>query len=58
MRTDKRSGIASESNREDDPQYVVRLVGQIIRAGLDTAKIVKAPSAEFELAGGEAGASR
>lgn len=29
--TDKRSGITSDANREDDPQYIVRPVGQVIR---------------------------
>jgi len=26
--TDARSGITSDPNREDDPEYIVRLVGQ------------------------------
>ena len=33
----------SDTNREDDPKYIVRLVGQIIRVSVETAKIVKAP---------------
>jgi hypothetical protein len=28
---DKRSGIRSDPNREDDEEYIVRLVGQVIR---------------------------
>ncbi len=38
--TDKRSGITNDPNREDDPQYIVRLVGQIITVSLETMKIV------------------
>ena len=45
--TDKRSGITSDPNREDDPQYIVRLVGQVIRVSLETMKLVKALPAEF-----------
>jgi predicted helicase len=40
--TDKRSGITSDPNREDDPEYIVRLVGQVIRVSLETVKIVNA----------------
>lgn len=37
---DQRSGIKSDPNREDDPEYIVRLVGQVIRVSVDTVKIV------------------
>jgi predicted helicase len=40
--TDKRSGITNDPNREDDPQYIVRLIGQIITVSLETMKIVRA----------------
>lgn len=43
--TDKRSGIVSDPNREDDEQYIVRLV---IRVSLETVQIVKGLPAEFE----------
>jgi predicted helicase len=33
--TDKRSGIVSDPNRPDDPEYIVRLVGQVGR-GVDS----------------------
>jgi len=46
--TDKRSGITSDPNREDDEQYIVRLVGQVIRVSLETVKIVAALPGEFE----------
>jgi predicted helicase len=38
--TDKRSGITSDPNRGDDPQYIVRLVGQVIRVSMETVAIV------------------
>ncbi|HVP11978.1 MAG TPA: type ISP restriction/modification enzyme, partial [Phycisphaerae bacterium] len=38
--TDKRSGITSDPNRPDDPEYIVRLVGQVVRVSLETVKIV------------------
>jgi predicted helicase len=56
--TDKRSGITSDPNREDDPEYIVRLVGQVVRVSLETVKIVKGLPAEFEPRGNEAGATR
>jgi predicted helicase len=40
--TDKRSGITSDPNRDDDPQYIVRLVGQVIRVSMETVAIVNA----------------
>jgi predicted helicase len=40
--TDKRSGIVNDPNREDDPEYIVRLIGQVITVSLETVKIVKA----------------
>jgi predicted helicase len=40
--TDKRSGITNDPNREDDPEYIVRLVGQVITVSLETMKIVNA----------------
>jgi predicted helicase len=45
---DKRSGIKSDPNREDDPEYIVRLVGQVVRVSLETVKLVKGLPAEFE----------
>ena len=38
---DKRSGIVSDPNRADDPEYIVRLVGQVIHVSLETTSIVK-----------------
>ena len=39
--TDKRSGITDDPNRDDDPQYIVRLIGQVITVSLETVKIVR-----------------
>ncbi len=40
--TDKRSGITNDPNREEDPEYIVRLIGQVVHVSLETVKIVKA----------------
>ena len=48
MSTDPRSGIINDPNREDDPEYIVRLVGQVIRVSVETVKIVNSLPAEFE----------
>ena len=40
--TDKRSGITNDPNRADDPEYIVRLIGQVITVSLETTKIVNA----------------
>lgn len=42
---DKHSGIRSDPNRPDDPEYIVRLVGQVIRVSLETVRIVGAINA-------------
>jgi predicted helicase len=39
--TDKRSGIVNDPNRADDPQYIVRLIGQVITVSLETMKVVR-----------------
>jgi len=38
--TDKRSGITNDPNRADDPEYIVRLIGQVITVSVETVKIV------------------
>jgi predicted helicase len=38
---DKRSSIVNDPNRDDDPEYVVRLIGKVITVSLETMKIVK-----------------
>ncbi len=47
---DMRSGIRSDPNRADDPEYIVRLVRQVVRVSVETVEIVNALPEEF---GGE-----
>jgi predicted helicase len=44
---DARSGIRSDPNRDDEPEYIVRLVGQVIRVSLETVRIVKSLPGAF-----------
>jgi predicted helicase len=37
---DKRSGIESDPNRLDDEEYIVRLVGKVVTASVETVKLV------------------
>ena len=41
IKTDKRSGIVNDPNREDDPQYIVKLIGKVITVSLETNEIVE-----------------
>ena len=41
LKTDKRSGIRSDPNRLDDEEYIVRLIGQVVRVSLETVEIVR-----------------
>jgi predicted helicase len=45
--TDKRSGITSDPNNPDDEEYIVRLVGQVVRVSIETVKIVNSLPAEY-----------
>jgi predicted helicase len=38
---DKRSGIVNDPNREDDPEYIVRLVGQVVTVSVETVRLVR-----------------
>ena len=38
--TDKRSGITTDPNRADDPEYIVRLVRRVVTVSVETMKIV------------------
>ena len=40
--TDRRSGITNDPNRPEDPQYILRLVAQVITVSLETVKTVSA----------------
>jgi predicted helicase len=39
--TDKRSGITNDPNRPDDPEYIVRLLGQVTTVSLETVRVVR-----------------
>jgi predicted helicase len=41
IHTDKRSGIVNDPNRADEPEYIVRLIGKVIRVSLETVHIVR-----------------
>jgi predicted helicase len=43
---DRRSGVTSDPNRLDNPEYIVRLVGQVVRVSVETVGIVKALPAD------------
>jgi len=47
VKIDKRSGIKSDPNRQDDPEYIVNLVGRVIRVSIETVKIVKSLPEDF-----------
>lgn len=38
--TEKRSGIANDPNRAEDPEYIVRLICEVITVSLETVKVV------------------
>ena len=41
VKVDKRSGIVNDPNRAEDPEYILRLIGQVITVSLETVAIVK-----------------
>ncbi len=41
VKEDKRSGIVNDPNREDDPQYIVKLIRKVITVSLETMEIVE-----------------
>jgi predicted helicase len=42
------SGITSDPNNPDDEEYIVRLVGQVVRVSVETVKIVNGLPAEYD----------
>ena len=40
VKEDKRSGIINDPNREDDPEYIIRLIKKVITVSLETVKII------------------
>ncbi len=41
VKTDKRSGIVNDPNRETEPQYIVDLIARVVTVSLRTVEIVK-----------------
>ena len=41
VKEDKRSGIVNDPNRENDPMYIVKLIGKVIVVSLETVAIVE-----------------
>ncbi len=41
VKIDKRSGIVSDPNRDDDPEYIVRLVRQVVTVSVETVRMVE-----------------
>jgi predicted helicase len=44
---DSRSGIRFDPNRKDDPEYIVRLIGQVVRVSVDSVRINASLPEEF-----------
>ena len=40
VKVDKRSGIVNNPNCEEDPEYILRLIGQVITVSLETVELV------------------
>ncbi len=47
IKTDKRSGIVNDPNREDDEEYIIELVKKVITVSLETLKVIEALPSEF-----------
>jgi predicted helicase len=48
VKHDAKGEVTSDPNRADDGEYIVRLVGQVIRVSLETVRVVAGLPAEFE----------
>ncbi len=47
VKTDKRSGITHDPNNSNAPEYIVRLIGQVVRVSLETVRIVNGLPPDF-----------
>src|SRR5205823_2779494 len=43
-------GEKSDPNRPDDPQYIIRLVGQVVRVSVETVRIVESLEVDANIA--------
>ena len=39
--TDARSGITSDPNRDDEPDYIMRLIGRVVTVSIETVRLVE-----------------
>jgi hypothetical protein len=46
---DKRSGITSDPNRADAPEYIVRLVGRVVTVSVETARLARSLEGAVDL---------
>jgi predicted helicase len=46
---DPRSGITSDPNRADDPQYIVRLARQVVTVSVETVALVGEMAREVDV---------
>jgi hypothetical protein len=53
--TDARSGITNDPNRADDPQYILRLIGQVITVPIPIPASTVAGRLEVQRRAGNAG---
>ena len=50
VKIDKRSGIVNDPNRTDDPQDIVKLIGQVITVSLETVDFITGlPSLDLKI---------
>ena len=42
-----RTGIRSDPNRPDDPEYIVRLIGQVVTVSLESLRLIRCLPPEF-----------
>jgi predicted helicase len=47
VKHDAKGQVTSDPNRPDDPEYIVRLVGQVVRVSLETVRIVNRLPQDF-----------
>ena len=40
VKTDARSGLVSDPNREDDEEHIARLIGRVVTVSVETQKLV------------------
>lgn len=50
VKTDRRTGIVNDPNRAEDPQYIVKLISQVITVSLETVDLITGlPSLDLKI---------